>query len=181
MSKTSKRTQKAAVESAAEECERIMLFSKINPPMVKSWATFIKYVAINVFPVEILPIETTRSNKIMCDDDGDFLITEHSNSLQLVELKSFVDQRSGKTIITITFTCPKPTSNEEYYRYMMNNVFNPLLNPDEDVKTPLAKLSWTFKGRENYVLLSLFNKSDEHAVDLPCQDRFRSMSLRDSE
>lgn len=181
MSKNSRRNQKSAAVETAVEIERITLFSKINPPMVNSWETFIKYVAINVFPLEILPIEKARNNKIICDDDGDFLITENSNTLQLVDFKSFVDQRTGKPVTTVTFTCPKPSPEEEYHEYMMEHVFNPLLQPDEDVKTPLAKLSWVFKGREHYVLLSLFKKANDKTFDVPCQDRFRRMSVRDSE
>jgi hypothetical protein len=182
MSKFSKKNQK----QAEEEREYITCFIKILPPVVKSWASFIKYVGIHVFPEEILPIKKTKNNKIELDDDGKFVIMETPHTIQLIELKSFqgYDQRAEQsaTKFNLTFKVPIPRKSDEFYDYMMDTLVNPLLHPtdvetyeDGKEKLPLATLSWTYYEREYYVKVSLVDNS----MQLPCQSRFRRMSVRD--
>jgi hypothetical protein len=174
--------------SKSEEREYIMCFVRILPPIVKSWPSFIKYVGINVFPEEILPIMKNKYNKIVLDEDNEFVIKETPHTLQLIEFKSFsfIDRRTEQsaTKFNVSFKVPIPRKSDQFYDYIMDELVTPLLHPtppdddDEEAdKAPLARLSWDFRDREYYVLVALH--ADDSMVDLPCQARFRRLALSD--
>jgi len=176
----------SVTQKKTEEREYITCFIKILPPMVTSKEAFIKYIGRNIFPIEILPIRLNKYGKIVMKDDGSYVIEETPDTIQFGEFKSFQFRQGDhtKTKFTLTFKVPIPRESDIFYDYMMDNLVNPLLHPtdegrdatdeDESEKTPIAKLSWDFHGRESYVLISLY----ENTSDIPPQSRFHRCSVK---
>ena len=138
--------------------ESISCLVLILPPVVKSWDDFIYYVAINCFPGYMLPVNRDESGKIIYDDD---FIRETEDTLQLIEFKSY----KGK--YSVSFKIPYPRDTDDYYKYMMEEVVEPLMVKKDKV----AKLFWTHNKHEYFIQLSLVEKPKKTLM-IPNQDKF---------
>ena len=169
----------AAVEEVTNQltnlnvnAESITCYVKVLPPFIKSWKDFIIHIAPNCFPEEILPITVDKKTNKFVLDKGQVVIKESESTLQFVELKTY--NFNGKIKYSIVFKIPRPNKTDSYYNYLMDNVFDPLLNPEptDDGKIPMVELSWEdYKGKEFWIKLSLYHMGKQ--LQIPNQDRFR--------
>jgi hypothetical protein len=134
---------------------------------------------MNVFPIEVLPIQVDKDGKIVLDEDGNFMYIEGPHTIFNLEVRSyqFYDQDTKALILkfSATFEYAEPEKKAPYYDYIMDNLINPLLTPVKPGKFAVATLTWYYRGKENYMKISLFK---ERSV-IPSQDRFKRASARD--
>lgn len=172
--------------------EYVSCFVKILPPHVKSYEDFIKHIAINIFPMEILPIRVNKNGKIKLKDDQSTIdIIETNNTIKCIEFKSYQykDRQTNysNTKYCVSFRVPIPRKSDPFYDYMMTELVNPLLHPyddddeysseKDDDKVPMTRITWVYRAREYYTIISLADDDDEYVI--PCQNRFRNMSTQD--
>jgi hypothetical protein len=166
----------SSVKSAKKSAMK--LFIKILPKGVDTPDKVIKLL-MNVLPIEVLPIQLDKDDKIVLDEDGTFMITEGSHTIFNLEVKSYQfydrDTSASNMKFSATFEYVEPEKEAPYYDYIMENLINPLRTPVKPSKVALAKLNWFYRGRDYFVMISLFK---EHSV-VPSQERFKRTPVRD--
>ena len=140
------------------------------PPGITSWSEFISNVAVECFPLDLLPVKKDEDEDYYLNADGTFQIYESENTLQLVDIR-----QSSKGKYSISFKIPYPDETDDFYEFIMSDVIEKLTTspPKTCVRLNRYDTDDNFKG---FIMLSLIrpkSSKKDAASRIPSQQRFK--------